>query len=174
MKKRKKDDDNSCLMWFVKATLILACVYWGIITMERTIDVSLWFTGGIAVVSYLLVKLFKDDSYVAMHTITCTVALCFIILTVNFYFPISTIQRKAVVKEVYESAGSRMRTTKCVLHFIDNSQEVNVGGGINKEECQVGDTVTVTYQRGCLGMDVVRDICFICEQQKRRSKVGKI
>ena len=34
----------------------------------RTVDDSWWLIVGIAVVSYLLVKLFKDDGYVAMNT----------------------------------------------------------------------------------------------------------
>lgn len=29
---------------------------------------------------------------------------------------------------------------------------------INKEDYHMGDTVTFTYQQGCLGMDVVRNI----------------
>lgn len=49
-----------------------------------------------------------------------------------------------------------MSTTQCVLRFTDNGQKVNVGGGFNKKDYHVGDTVTVTYQHGCLGMDVVR------------------
>ena len=68
MKKRRKDDDDSCLVQFVKTILLLACVYWGLITAMRTVDDSWWLIGGIAVVSYLLVKLFKDDDYVSMHT----------------------------------------------------------------------------------------------------------
>ena len=70
MKKRRKDDDDSCLVQFVKTILLLACVYWGLITAMRTVDDSWWLIGGIAVVSYLLVKLFKDDDYVSMHTCT--------------------------------------------------------------------------------------------------------
>lgn len=74
MKKRRKDDDDSCLVQFVKTILLLACVYWGLITAMRTVDDSWWLIGGIAVVSYLLVKLFKDDDYVSMHT--CTPCRC--------------------------------------------------------------------------------------------------
>ena len=70
MKKRRKDDDDSCLVQFVKTILLLACVYWGLITAMRTVDDSWWLIGGIAVVSYLLVKLFKDDDYVSMHTLS--------------------------------------------------------------------------------------------------------
>ena len=54
MKKRRKDDDDSCLVQFVKTILLLACVYWGLITAMRTVDDSWWLIGGIAVVSYLL------------------------------------------------------------------------------------------------------------------------
>ena len=47
-----------------------------------------------------------------------------------------------------------------VLHTIKlNSEDFllnDVSGGFNKEDYHVGDTVTVTYQHGCLGMDVVR------------------
>lgn len=75
MKKRRKDDDDSCLVQFVKTILLLACVYWGLITAMRTVDDSWWLIGGIAVVSYLLVKLFKDDDYVSMHTCTLAVVL---------------------------------------------------------------------------------------------------
>ena len=80
-----------------------------------------------------------------------------IIFTTNFYFPISTQQRQAVIQDLYVSGG-KMSTTQCVLRFTDNGQKVNVGGGFNKEDYHVGDTVTVTYQHGCLGMDVVRYI----------------
>ena len=155
MKKRRKDDDDSCLMWFVKATLGLACAYWGLITAMRTVDDSWWLIGGIAVVSYLLVKLFWDDDYVSMYTCILAVVLGAIIFTTNFYIPISTQQRQAVIQDLYGSGG-KMRTTQCVLRFTDNGQRVNVGGGFNKEDYHVGDTVTVTYQHGCLGMDVVR------------------
>lgn len=68
MKKRRKDDEDSCLVQFVKTILLLACVYWGLITAMRTVDDSWWLIGGIAVVSYLLVKLFKDDDYVSRHS----------------------------------------------------------------------------------------------------------
>lgn len=156
MKKRKKDDDDSCLGQFVKTILLLACICWGIKTAMRTVvDNSWWLIGGIAVVSYLLVKLFKDDDYVSMHTCTLAVVLGTIIFTTNFYFPISTQQRQAVIQDLYVSGG-KMSTTQCVLRFTDNGQKVNVGGGFNKEDYHVGDTVTVTYQHGCLGMDVVR------------------
>ena len=77
------------------------------------------------------------------------------LLVLNFFFPISTQQRQAVIQDLYVSGG-KMSTTQCVLRFTDNGQKVNVGGGFNKEDYHVGDTVTVTYQHGCLGMDVVR------------------
>lgn len=131
MKKRRKDDDDSCLVQFVKTILLLACVYWGLITAMRTVDDS------------------------SMHTCTLAVVLGAIIFTTNFYFPISTQQRQAVIQDLYGSGG-KMRTTRCVLRFTDNGQKVNVSGGFNKEDYHVGDTVTVTYQHGCLGMDVVR------------------
>lgn len=156
MKKRRKDDEDSCLVQFVKTILLLACICWGVKTAMRTVvDNSWWLIGGIAVVSYLLVKLFKDDDYVSMHTCTLAVVLGTIIFTTNFYFPISTQQRQAVIQDLYVSGG-KMSTTQCVLRFTDNGQKVNVGGGFNKEDYHVGDTVTVTYQHGCLGMDVVR------------------
>lgn len=93
MKKRRKDDEDSCLVQFVKTILLLACVYWGLITAMRTVDDSWWLIGGIAVVSYLLVKLFKDDDYVSMHTCTLAIVLGAIVFTTNFYIPISTQQR---------------------------------------------------------------------------------
>ena len=157
MKKRRKGDDDSCLMWLVKATLGLACVYWGLITAMRTVDESWWLIGGIAVVSYLLVKLFKDDGYVAMNTSILAIVLGAIIFTTNFYYPISVQHRQAVIQDVYDS-GAKMRTTQCVLRFMDNGQNVNIGCGFNKEDYHMGDTVIVTYQQGCLGMDVVRNI----------------
>ena len=87
MKKRKKDDDDSCLGQFVKTILLLACICWGVKTAMRTVvDNSWWLIGGIAVVSYLLVKLFKDDDYVSMHTCTLAVVLGTIIFTTNFLF----------------------------------------------------------------------------------------
>ena len=102
MKKRKKDDDDSCLGQFVKTILLLACICWGVKTAMRTVvDNSWWLIGGIAVVSYLLVKLFKDDDYVSMHTCTLAVVLGTIIFTTNFYFPISTQQRQAVIQDLY-------------------------------------------------------------------------
>lgn len=155
--KRRKNDDGSCLMWLIKAILVMACVYWGVIAMERTINVRWWLIGGIACVSYILVKLFKDDGYVAEHTGTLAIVLGAIIFSINFYIPISTQSRKATIQDLY-SSGGKMRITQCVLRFTDNGQEVNVGGGFNKEHYHVGDTVIVTYQRGYLGMDVVRDV----------------
>lgn len=72
MKKRKKDDDDSCLGQFVKTILLLACICWGVKTAMRTVvDNSWWLIGGIAVVSYLLVKLFKDDDYVYAYVYPC-------------------------------------------------------------------------------------------------------
>ena len=156
MKKRRKNDDDSCLGQFVKTILLLACICWGVKTAMRTVvDNKWWLIGGIAVVSYLLVKLFKDDDYVSMHTCTLAIVLGAIIFTTNFYIPISTQQRQAVIQDLYGSGG-KMRTTQCVLRFTDNGQKVNVSGGFNKEDYHVGDTVTVTNQHGCLGMDVVR------------------
>lgn len=87
MKKRKKDDDDSCLGQFVKTILLLACICWGVKTAMRTVvDNSWWLIGGIAVVSYLLVKLFKDDDYVSMHTCTLAVVLGTIISPQTFIF----------------------------------------------------------------------------------------
>ena len=144
MKKRRKNDDDSCLGQFVKTILLLACICWGVKTAMRTVvDNSWWLIGGIAVVSYLLVKLFKDDDYVSMHTCTLAVVLGTIIFTTNFYFPISTQQRQAVIQDLYVSGG-KMSTTQCVLRFTDNGQKVNVGGGFNKEDNHVGDTVNDT------------------------------
>lgn len=123
MKKRRKNDDDSCLGQFVKTILLLACICWGVKTAMRTVvDNSWWLIGGIAVVSYLLVKLFKDDDYVSMHTCTLAVVLGTIIFTTNFYFPISTQQRQAVIQDLYVSGG-KMRTTQCVLRFTDNGQK---------------------------------------------------
>ena len=54
MKKRKKDDDDSCLGQFVKTILLLACICWGVKTAMRTVvDNSWWLIGGRADASKL-------------------------------------------------------------------------------------------------------------------------
>ena len=77
MKKRRKDDDDSCLGLFVKTILLLACVYWGLITAMRTVDDSWWLIGGIAVVSYLLICLSSYSRMMAMfQCIRVSLPLC--------------------------------------------------------------------------------------------------
>ena len=89
----------------------MVCVDFGISTMLRTVDDSWWLIGGIAVISYLLVKLFKDDGYVAMNTSILAIILGAIIFTTNFYFPISVQHRQAVIQDVYDS-GAKMYTCR--------------------------------------------------------------
>lgn len=113
MKKRRKDDEDSCLVQFVKTILLLACVYWGLITAMRTVDDSWWLIGGIAVVSYLLVKLFKDDDYVSMHTCTLAIVLGAIVFTTNFYIPISTQQRQAVIQVGRQDENNAVCSSFC-------------------------------------------------------------
>ena len=89
----------------------MVCVDFGISTMLRTVDDSWWLIGGIAAISYLLVKLFKDDGYVAMNTSILAIILGAIIFTTNFYFPISVQHRQAVIQDVYDS-GAKMYTCR--------------------------------------------------------------
>lgn len=101
-KRKKKSKDDSCLMLLSKYVLIvgvfIGALMWGIVCKLRTVNDSLWATLVIIGVSYLLVKLFKNDENVMLNTILCAFLLDAVIFITNFYFPISVQQRKAVVK----------------------------------------------------------------------------
>ena len=173
-KRKKKSKDESCLMLLSKYVLIvgvfIGALMWGIVCKLRTVNDSLWATLVIIGVSYLLVKLFKNDENVMLNTILCAFLLDAVIFITNFYFPISVQQRKAVVKCVYidKGVGGRHKTTLThyVLHFTDNYQETDISGRLEKYNFHDGDTVSITYQHGWIGWDVVSDIKSHCNRSK--------
>ena len=165
MKKRKKSKDESCLVLFFKYVLFvgvfMGALFWGMFCMMRTVNYNSWAILGIIAVSYLLVKLFKNDDNVMLNTILCSGLLDATIFITNFYFPTSVQQRKAVVQGVYIDEGVGRHKTKLthyVLHFTDNGQEEDISGRLEKYNCHEGDTVSVTYQHGWIGWDVMADI----------------
>lgn len=89
-KRKKKSKDDSCLMLLSKYVLIvgvfIGALMWGIVCKLRTVNDSLWATLVIIGVSYLLVKLFKNDENVMLNTILCAFLLDAVILSPTFIF----------------------------------------------------------------------------------------
>lgn len=73
MKKRKKSKDDFCLVSLFKTALFIGIFLWGIVCMSRTVNYNSWAILIIIGVSYLLVRLFKNDDYVGETQ--CTVLL---------------------------------------------------------------------------------------------------
>lgn len=67
-----------------------------------------------------------------------------------------------------KGVGGRHKTTLThyVLHFTDNYQETDISGRLEKYNFHDGDTVSVTYQHGWIGWDVVSDIKSHCNRSK--------
>lgn len=87
------------------------------------------------------------------------IILCGLFFSVNYYFPVSTLKRKAVIQNIYKEAGKRKSyRTHYVLKFEDNGQREDIYGGLSKYKLQKGDTVTTVYQHGFLGLDIVTDL----------------
>ena len=72
MKKRKKSKDESCITSLFKTALFIGIFLWGMICMSRTVNYKSWAVLIIIGVSFLLVKLFKNDDYVGEHTMYCS------------------------------------------------------------------------------------------------------
>lgn len=97
MKKRKKSKDDFCLVSLFKTALFIGIFLWGIVCMSRTVNYNSWAILIIIGVSYLLVRLFKNDDYVGENTMYCSALLSAVVFASNFYFSTSIQQRKAVV-----------------------------------------------------------------------------
>ncbi|HBF04698.1 MAG TPA: hypothetical protein DDW28_00775 [Prevotella sp.] len=162
MKKRKKSKDESCITSLFKTALFIGIFLWGMICMSRTVNYKSWAVLIIIGVSFLLVKLFKNDDYVGEHTMYCSALLGAAVFASNFYFPTSIQQREAVIQRIYidKNVGrhSVSKLTHYVLYFTDNGQKNDIYGGLAKYKYHEGDTVSVTYQHGWIGWDVVADI----------------
>lgn len=152
MKKRKKSKDDFCLVSLFKTALFIGIFLWGIVCMSRTVNYNSWAILIIIGVSYLLVRLFKNDDYVGENTMYCSALLSAVVFASNFYFSTSIQQRKAVVLTVYidKDIGIHrvIKSTHYVLFFNDNWQEADITGRLAKYNYHEGDTVSVTYQHG--------------------------
>lgn len=89
MKKRKKSKDDFCLVSLFKTALFIGIFLWGIVCMSRTVNYNSWAILIIIGVSYLLVRLFKNDDYVGENTMYCSALLSAVVFASNFYFSTS-------------------------------------------------------------------------------------
>lgn len=162
IEKRKKSKDDSCLVSLFKTALFIVIFLWGLVCMSRTVNYKSWVVLIIIGVSYLLVKLFKNDDYVGENTVYSSALLSAAVFASNFYFPTSILQREAVIQRIYmdKDVGRHrvIKSTHYVLFFTDNGQEADISGRLAKYNYHEGDTVFVTYQHGWIGWDVVADI----------------
>ena len=85
MKKRKKSKDDFCLVSLFKTALFIGIFLWGIVCMSRTVNYNSWAILIIIGVSYLLVRLFKNDDYVGENTM-CSFECCRLCLQFLFFY----------------------------------------------------------------------------------------